>query len=141
MAPKPGPDPWQEALVTPGGDCLLGFVVDTSDQGRVVLLHEVFVHLGRAERDLVRRYVTMVLAGHPHEWIMGQLEREMRGLAAVLARARQQIQILDPSVLWSADGSIRVQFGSPAQTTRNILREGVGDQHLFVLPSRWSMAG
>ena len=32
VAPKPGPDPWQEALVTPGGDCLLGFVVDTSDQ-------------------------------------------------------------------------------------------------------------
>jgi CRP-like cAMP-binding protein/glyoxylase-like metal-dependent hydrolase (beta-lactamase superfamily II) len=136
VAPKPGPDPWQEALVTPGGDCLLGFVVDTSDRGRVVLLHEVFVHLGQAERDLVRRYVTMVLAGHPHEWIMGQLEREMRGLAAVLARARQQIQILDHSVLWSADGSIRVQFGSPAQTTRNILREGVGDEHLFVLPSR-----
>ena len=30
-----------------------------------------------------------------------------------------------PSVLWSADGTVRVQFGSPAQTTRNLLREGV----------------
>src|SRR5262249_24101686 len=70
------------------------------------------------------------------EWIIGQLEREMEGLATVLGRARQQIQVLDPSVLWSADGSVRVQFGSPAQTTRNILREGVADEHLFVLPSR-----
>jgi CRP-like cAMP-binding protein/glyoxylase-like metal-dependent hydrolase (beta-lactamase superfamily II) len=134
--PGPGPEPWQEALVTPGGDCPLGFVLSTSDRGRVVVLHEVFGHLGQAERDLVRRYATMVLGGHPHEWIMGQLEREVKAFPAVLARARQQVQILDPSVLWSADGTIRVQFGSPAQTTRNILREGVGDEHLFVLPQR-----
>ena len=53
----------------------------------------------------------------------------------MLARARQQVQVLDPSVLWSADGGIRVQFGSPAETTRNLLREGVDGEHLFVLPA------
>ena len=135
MAPKPGPDPWREALVIPGGDCPLGLVLATSDRGRVVLVHEVFGHLGEAERHLVHRYAAMVLAGHAHEAIIGRLEREIEAFAAVLARARRHVQTLDPSVLWSADGTIRVQFGSPAQTTRNLLREGVDGEHVFVLPA------
>ncbi|MCI0635833.1 MAG: MBL fold metallo-hydrolase, partial [Actinobacteria bacterium] len=98
-------------------------------------VHEVFGHFGEAERHLVGRYTAMVLAGHTHETIIGRLEREIEAFAAVLARARRHVQILDPSVLWSADGMIRVQFGSPAQTTRNLLREGVEGEHLFVLPA------
>jgi CRP-like cAMP-binding protein len=135
VAPRPGPDPWREALVSPGGDCPLGLVLATSDRGRVILVHEVFRHLGAAEQDLVRRYATMVLAGHTHGAIIRRLEREVETFAAVLGRARRHVQILDPSVLWSADGMVRVQFGSPAQTTRNLLREGVEGEHLFVLPS------
>ena len=135
VAPKAGPDPWREALVTPGGDCPLGLVLATSDRGRVVLVHEVFGHLGEAEQHLVRRYAALVLAGHPHEATIGRLEREIEAFTAVLARARRHVQILDPSVLWSADGMVRVQFGSPAQTTRNLLREGVEGEHLFVLPA------
>jgi hypothetical protein len=77
----------------------------------------------------------MVLAGHAHSAIIGRLEREIDAFAAVLARARRHVQILDPSVLWSADGLVRVQFGSPAQTTRNLLREGVDGEHVFVLPA------
>ena len=135
VAPKPVRDPWREALVTPGGDCPLGLVVATSDHGRVALVHEVFGHLGAAERDLVKRYAAMVLAGEAHEMVIERLQREIEAFATVLARARQQVQVLDPSVLWSADGGIRVQFGSPAETTRNLLREGVDGQHLFVLPA------
>ena len=135
VTPKPGPDPWREALVTPGGDCPLGLVLVTSDRGRVVLVHEVFAHLGEAERHLVRRYTALVLEGHTHGATIDRLEREVEGFAAVLARARRHVQVLDPSVLWSADGLVRVQFGSPAQTTRNLLREGVEGEHLFVLPA------
>jgi CRP-like cAMP-binding protein len=135
VAPKPGPDPWREALVTPGGDCPLGLVLATSDRGRVVLLHDVFEHLGEAGQELVRRYATMALAGHSHQAIIGRLEREIEAFPVVLARTRRYVQVLDPSVLWSADGMVRVQFGSPAQTTRNLLREGVEGEHLFVLPA------
>jgi CRP-like cAMP-binding protein len=135
VAPKPGPDPWREALATPGGDCPLGLVVATSDRGRVVLVHEVFALLGEPERHLVQRYAALVLAGHTHAAVVGQLEREIPTFTAVLGRARRQVQALDPSVLWSADGTIRVQFGSPAQTTRNLLREGVDGEHVFVLPA------
>jgi CRP-like cAMP-binding protein len=135
VAPKPGRDPWRESLVTPGGDCPLGLVLATSDQGRVVLVHEVYTHLAKGERDLVQRYAAMVRAGVRHETIVGRLEREIETFATVLAAARRQVQVLDPSVLWSADGVIRVQFGSPAQTTRNLLREGVDGDHVFVLPA------
>ena len=135
VAPKGGPDPWREALVTPGGDCPIGLVLATSDQGRVVLVHEVFHHLGEAERHLVRRHAALALEGHSHQATIDRLEREIEGLPAVLARARRHVQILDPSVLWSADGLVRVQFGTPSQTTRNLLREGVEGEHLFVLPA------
>jgi CRP-like cAMP-binding protein len=135
VTPRAGPDPWREALVTPGGDCPLGLVLATSDRGRVVLVHEVFGHFGEAERHLVRRYAALALEGHPHWEVIGRLGREIEGFPAVLSRARRHVQILDPSVLWSADGMVRVQFGSPAQTTRNILREGVEGEHLFVLPA------
>ena len=135
VAPSPGPDPWREALVTPGGDCPLGLVLATSDHGPVVLVHEVFRHFGEAERNLVRRYAALVLEGHPHDAIIKRLDGEIDAFGAVLARARRHVQALDASVLWSADGTIRVQFGSPAQTTRNLLREGVDGEHVFVLPS------
>ena len=135
VTPKAEPDPWREALVTPGGDCPLGLVLMTSDRGRVVLVHEVFGHLDEAERHLVRRYTTLVLEGHTHGATIDRLEREIEGFATLLARARRHVQILDPSVLWSADGLVRVQFGSPSQTTRNLLREGVEGEHLFVLPA------
>src|SRR5262245_28857211 len=135
VAPKPGRDPWREALVTPGGDCPLGLVLATSDKGRVVLVHEVFTHLAEGERQLVQRYAAMALAGMRHETVVEQLEREIESFATVLAAARRQVQVLDPSVLWSADGVVRLQFGSPAQTTRNLLREGVDGDHVFVLPA------
>src|SRR4029453_15984769 len=91
--------------------------------------------LARDERRLVQRYATMALAGDPHETIVDRLDHEIETFAAVLAAARRQGQAWDPSVLWSADGRIRVQFGSPAQTTRNLLREGVDGDHVFVLPA------
>jgi CRP-like cAMP-binding protein len=134
VEPRPGRDPWREALVVPGGDCPVGLVVETSDQGRVALVHEVFRHFGEAPRALVRRHATLVLGGLPHEATVALLGDGFPGFAPALVAARRQVQVLDPSVLWSPDGGIRVQFGSPGQTTRNLLREGVEGEHLFVLP-------
>src|SRR5215510_14754798 len=79
--PKPGRDPWREALVTPGGDCPLGLVLATIDQGRVVLVHKVFAHLTKGERYLVQHYAAMVLAGMHHQAIVGRLEREIETFA------------------------------------------------------------
>ena len=44
------------------------------------------------------------------------------------------MQSLDPSVAFSPDGEVRVQLGSISQTTKNLLREGLGGETLFILP-------
>ena len=44
------------------------------------------------------------------------------------------MQILDPSVLFSPDGGLRVELGSLSQTTKNLLREGITGEYLFILP-------
>src|SRR2546427_6491890 len=52
----------------------------------------------------------------------------------VLRVARRRVQILDPSVLFSPDGGLRVELGSLSQTTKNLLREGITGEYLFILP-------
>jgi CRP-like cAMP-binding protein len=134
VATKPGRDPWREALTRPGRDCPIGFVVDTIDQGRLVLVHEVFDQLAEGQQDLVRRYAPLALAGRPHEGIVAELCQVVEGFADVLARARRQVQGLDPSVLFGPEGDIRVQLGSLSETTRNLLREGLHGEQVFILP-------
>ena len=139
VAPKPGRDPWRETLVTPGGDCPLGscWIRATGPSGpRPRGLRPP----GWGRTGSRPRYMAMVLAGDPHELIVDRLERES-SIRGGVGTARHRFRSWTPPSCGSADGSIRVQFGSPAQTTRNLLREGVDDDHVFVLPRGSSMAG
>jgi CRP-like cAMP-binding protein len=138
VAPRPGKDPWRDALLVPGGECPIGVVVNTSDHGQVALVHEVFGNFSAAQQDLVRRYVARAARGVSHDRIIQALSEGPDGdrrLAELIAGARRIIQLVDPSVLMSPDGRIRVQLGSLSDTTRNLLREGVQAEHVFVLPS------
>jgi CRP-like cAMP-binding protein len=138
VAPKSGRDPWREALLDPGGACPIGVVVNTCDRGRVALIHEVFVHFSAPQKELIRRYAALAVSGKRHEEIVEALGGGPEGArhsAQLLAGARRQVQIVDPSILFSPDGEIRVQLGSLSQTTRNLLREGLQGEHVFVLPS------
>ncbi len=129
--------PWYEALLTPGGDCPIGFVVPTYDYGQVVFVHEVFQEFTAAQQDLIRHYATLARRGRSHESIVATLSRDTahHGRAAgLLQKARRRVQSLDPSVLFSPDGGLRIELGSLSQTTRNLLREGITGEYLFILP-------
>lgn len=130
-------DPWKDALLSRPGDCPIGFVVNTCDQGRVVVVHEVFSHLTNLQQELIRKYAALAARGHGHDRIVTVLSRrdgEAGCYAEIMNEARRRMQFLDPSVLFSTDGHIRVQVGSISQTTKNILREGIKGDYLFILP-------
>ena len=135
VAPKLARDPWRMALIRPGGDCPVAIVVDTADQGRLVLTHEVFKHFAEAGQELVRRYATLAVQRLPHGRIIERLSVEIADFPGTLTTTRRQVQVLDPSVLVSLDGNVRVQLGSLSQTTRNLLREGLHGEQLFLLPT------
>jgi CRP-like cAMP-binding protein len=124
VRPWPGRDPWRSRLVAPGGDCPIGFVIETRDAGRVTVVHEVFDDLDAAAQDAVRALADHAAGG----------EAAAVPASAPLAAARRKVLALDPSVLFGPDGEVRVQVGSVSQTTRNILREGLAGAHVFVLP-------
>lgn len=127
--------PWHEALLTSGGDCPIGFVVNTYDHGKIVLVHEVFNALTATQQDLIRRYAVWAMRGKRHPDILTILSREAACHApTLLQEARRRVQILDPSVVFSADGGLRVELGSLSQTTKNLLREGISGEYLFILP-------
>lgn len=137
---RPGPrlDAWREALILPGGDCPIGIVINTVDRGPFAFVHEIFLHLPPDQKDLVRRSAARVVEGRTDQEIIAAQVEAAGGeprFIATLAGARKRVQMLDPSVLFSADGEIRVQIGSLGQTTRNLLREGLQVEHLFLLPS------
>src|SRR5215472_1444531 len=134
VAPKLTRDLWREALVAPGGDRPIGLLIQTANAGPVVLVHEVFARFGEAEKDLVRRYAAFALQGAPHERIVATLRSEP-GFAETLSAACRTVQFLDPAVLFSPDGATRVQVGSLSQTTKDILREGLRGEHVFILPA------
>src|SRR5262245_48640400 len=129
--------PWQDALLMPGGDCPIGFVVNTYDYGKIVLVHEVFYELTAEQQALIRRYAALTIRGRSHARILATLNQDAApsGHALSLLReARRRVQILDPSVLFSPDGGLRVELGSLSQTTKNLLREGITGEYLFILP-------
>jgi CRP-like cAMP-binding protein len=134
VAPKLPRDPWKEALVLPGGDQPIGLVVNTADGGPLVLVHEVFTRFGELEKDLVRRYAALATHGEPHERIIAALRTDATFLQTLNA-ARRNVQVLDPAVLFSPDAATRIQLGSLSQTTKDILREGVQGNQVFILPS------
>ena len=138
VRPQPGKDPWREALLVPGGECPIGVVVSTWDRGSVALIHEVFAHFSPRQQNLVRRYVALATEGRRHERIIQDLSEGPGGpreLEELMTGARRVIQLVDPSVLVSADGHVRVQLGSLSDTTRTLLREGIEGEQLFILPS------
>ena len=58
--------PWQDVLLMPGGDCPIGFVVNTYDYGKIVLVHEVFYALTVEQQALIRRYAALTMRGRNH---------------------------------------------------------------------------
>src|SRR5713101_4328307 len=134
VAPKPPRDPWREALIVPGGDRPIALLINTADAGPLVLVHHVFTRFGDVEKDLVRRYSARAVRGEPHERIIAGLRADAN-FDQTLNIARRNVQFLDPGVLFSPDGTTRVQLGSLSQTTKDILREGLQGTQIFILPS------
>jgi CRP-like cAMP-binding protein len=133
VTPKAPADPWREALIVPGGDQPVGLLINTADAGPVVLVHDVFDRLGDPERDLIRRYASLAARGEPHERAIQALRADP-GFAQTLNSARRTVQSLDPVILFSPDGTTRVQLGSLSRTTKDILREGLNGTQIVVLP-------
>ena len=100
-----------------------------------MLTHEVFGYFADAPQDLVRRYAALALKGVPHGRVVERLSAKIEDFRDTLAAARRQVQVLDPSVLISLDGDLRVQLGSLSHTTRNLLREGLQGEQVFILPA------
>src|SRR5262245_42441372 len=131
-------DSWREALVLPEGDRPIGILINTADAGPLVLVHEVFDSFADPEKELVRRYAALALRGEPHEAIVAALRAGNVGEAGfrqALIAVRRAVRSLDPTVLFSPDGATRVQLGSMSRTTKDILREGLQGDHLFILPA------
>jgi CRP-like cAMP-binding protein/glyoxylase-like metal-dependent hydrolase (beta-lactamase superfamily II) len=134
VTPKSPRDPWREALTVSGGDRPIGFLIGTADAGTVAFVHEVFTRFGDAQKDLVRRYTAFAALGTPHQQTIAMLAQDP-GFVETLNLARRHVQYLDPAILFSADGTTRVQLGSVSQTTKDILREGLQGTQIFVLPT------
>src|SRR6266478_2763989 len=129
---------WREALVLPEGDRPIGILINTADAGPLVLIHEVFDSFTEPEKELVRRYAALAVRGEPHEAIVAALRAGNVGEAGftqALSAAHRTVRSLDPTVLFSPDGATRVQLGSLSRTTKDILREGLQGDHLFILPA------
>jgi CRP-like cAMP-binding protein len=131
-------DSWREALVLPEGDRPIGILINTADAGPLALVHEVFDSFAEPEKELVRRYAALAVRGEPHEAIVAALRAGKVGEAGftqALSAVRRTVRSLDPTVLFSPDGATRVQLGSLSRTTKDILREGLQGDHLFILPA------
>jgi len=131
-------DSWREALALPEGDRPIGILLNTSDAGPVVLVHEVFDSFGEPEKEVVRQYAALAIRGEPHEAIVAVLSARNVGEAGfthALTAVRRTVRSLDPTVLFSPDGATRVQLGSLSRTTKDLLREGLQGDHLFILPA------
>jgi CRP-like cAMP-binding protein len=128
---------WREALALPEGDRPIGILINTVDAGPLVLVHEVFDSFAEPEKELVRRYAALAVRGQPHEAIVDALRVGVgeAGLTQALGAVRRSVRSLDPTVLFSPDSVTRVQLGSLSRTTKDILREGLHGDHLFILPA------
>src|SRR5215470_4573836 len=131
-------DSWREELALPEGDRPIGILINTADAGALVLVHEVFDSFGEPEKELVRQYAALAVRGEPHETIVAMLSARNVGeteFTHALTAVRRTVRSLDPTVLFSPDGATRVQLGSMSRTTKDILREGLQGDHLFILPA------
>ncbi len=102
--------PWQDVLLSHQDDCPIGFVFNTCDQGRVVVVHEVFLLLTPLQKDLIRTYAALAVRGSRHDRIVTLLSGGDAGVERyreTVKAARQRVQLLDRSVLYSHDGETR----------------------------------
>ena len=137
VAPRQEQTPWEDALLFQRGACPIGFVFNSCDHGRVTVVHNVFRQLTASQKALIRTYAALAVHGKSHEKILAVLchgEVEADHYRETVREARRRLQTLDRSVLFSHDGNIRVQVGSLSQTAKNILREGIKGEYLFILP-------
>src|SRR2546423_287574 len=125
VSPDEGQGLWRDALLAHQGHCPIGFVVPSWEQGKLVVVHEVFRQLTPPQQELIRTYAALAARGIRHEGILSMLDHdeEANRSSRTISEARKRMQSLDPSVLFSHNGEIRVQVGSISQTTKNILRE------------------
>ena len=131
-------DSWGEALVLPEGDRPIGILMNTADAGPIVLVHEVFDSFAESEKELVRQYAALAIEGMPHEDVVAALRARNpgeSGFTHALTAVHRTVRSLDPTVLFSPNGATRVQLGSLSRTTKDILREGLQGDHLFILPA------
>ena len=129
---------WREALLLPEGDRPIGILINTADAGPLVLVHEIFDSFTEPEKQMVRRYAALAVRGEPHEAIVAVLRDGSVGKAGLTQASiavRRAVRSFDPTVLFSPDGATRVQLGSMSRTTKDILREGLQGEHLFILPA------
>ena len=137
VSPQQAQNPWQEILLSPQNDCPIGFVLNSCDEGRIVLVHDVFHQLTLEQQAAIRQYAALAMRGMRHDRILTTLSRnagEGDRYRETMLAARRRVQSLSPSILFSHDGTIRVQVGSISQTTKNIIREGIHGEYLFILP-------
>src|SRR5438046_1261661 len=84
------------------------------DYCQIVLVHEVFYALTPEQQGLIRRHAALTMHGKSHGRILATLNQDatQNGHAlTVLRDARRRVQILDPSILFSPDGGLRVELG------------------------------
>src|SRR5262249_20329493 len=126
-AKSPERDAWRDTLLLPGGDCPIAILINTWDRGPLALVHEAFLNLDPSHQAFVRRHAALAARGKSRNDISTALGRGRgRQYADMVEDVRRRMaSVLDPSVLLSADGSIRVQVGSVSETTRNLLWEGL----------------
>ena len=67
VTPDAGQGLWQEALLAREGHCPIGFVFSSWDEGKLVVVHEVFRQLTPQQQELIRTYAAMAVRGIPHE--------------------------------------------------------------------------
>ncbi|MGE3536931.1 MAG: cyclic nucleotide-binding domain-containing protein [Candidatus Tectimicrobiota bacterium] len=129
--------PWSQALLRHSQECPIGFVVHTYDHGTIALVHDVFTQLMPEQQQLIRRYAALAVRGWSQPKILAALNRALGSkerVQALLQETRRRVHILTPSVLFSLDGGLRIELGSLSQTTKNLLREGLAGENLFILP-------
>jgi hypothetical protein len=110
--------PWHEALLTSGGDCPIGVVVNTYDHGQVVLVHEVFHSLTEERQSLIRRYAALTIRGRNHDGILRLLNQGIDQNGHTLDVLRDAPAHTDHDHRYSGDGGRKWWNGKLSQTTK-----------------------
>ena len=133
-------DSWRQALVLPEGDYHPHRHPDQHRRRRAARARPRGLRQLRGAREgagpAVRSAGRSSRAARGHRGRPPRRERRGGRVHASVDRgASRAVRSLDPTVLFSPDGATRVQLGSLSRTTKDILREGLQGDHLFILPA------